>query len=284
MTKRLKAELMAALSMLIIAALMLTSTSFAWMTISKTASVEKLAVSMGTTGNMEIAMAQDGKYGEAGEVSASDSGIQTSWGAKVTKFGTATGINWPTIVSKDATNVSQFFTTKFDETGRTAGVTQALTPIPGQINNGIIPINAMVDTDGDSSTAGVSKVIGAGYAVWLRSNQHLTDVKFTLDTENIDVKRADGSSADITGDDVTVAVSLYKFPENTADDTLYSTITPVVINSGDEFELYANTEAMALISIGVKGDKLIAADFTSGAALTITGVEVKFSSAQLEAY
>ena len=279
MTRKTKTELIAAVSMLLVAAVMLSSASFAWMTISTSAAIEDLEISMGTSGNMEIAIAKDGKFGEVAEVTADDHNSQYTWGSIVNAYTSTQGINWPTIVSGGA-----YYTTAYDSTGRTNGVTQQLTLSTGTVNNGVAQVQAQVD---DGTGVKVNKTIAAGYAAWIRTNQTIDDVTVAV-SGDITVSGGGNREVSLTSDDVSVAVNLYKFPTNAVKGTGFSEtgkgITQTTITSGSSFSLDANVPAMVLVSIGIKGDKLIAADFTSGSALTIKGVDVKFTSAKLANY
>ena len=280
MTKRLKAELVAALSMLIIAALMLTTASFAWMTISTNAAVSNVAVDMGVSGNMEIAKASTGAFGEIEEVTADDHASQHTWGAKVTDFTSAKGINFPTKVSGGA-----YYTTAYDENGRTAGVTQLLEHEVGTMEDGVVATTAnLANVSGGS--VNIEKTIAAGYGVWIRTNQNLTDVAFTITGTPV-VKRVTTGGTRVSVPElasyVKVNVVLCTFAATTAKDTPYDDDNSVVLNSGDKFELQANVPALAIINVSIDGEKLVASDFTSGAALSIEGVSIKFESDQLKA-
>ena len=295
MTKRLKAELVAALSMLIIAALMLTTASFAWMTISTAPEVTQLAVSMGTTSNLEIARASAGKFGEVDEVGEDNHGDQTKWGAKVTDFSQADGINWPVKVSGTGVGVDsvEFYTTQYDETGRTNGLHKIDTVTPEDtMVNGVLKYYGTIKKGANWTNPEASKVIAAGYGVWLRTNQDLTadadQVKMELKTNNITISAWDADTSDyvvldesvISKTAVSVTAKVYSFAGKDHDENVsYKGATGSVnVKDGGKFALSANEEKLVVLMVTIDGASLPASSFTSGAGLKVEGIEVKFSS------
>ena len=79
--KHLKAKLMAAISMLLVATVMLTSASFAWFSISTNPEVTNISASLSGNGNLEVALANRNQAEPtATQQDASDSGKNERWG------------------------------------------------------------------------------------------------------------------------------------------------------------------------------------------------------------
>ena len=79
--KHLKAKLMAAISMLLVATVMLTSASFAWFSISTKPEVTDIKASLSGNGNLEVALAdENGNAPTNGAGTAKESGYNQKWG------------------------------------------------------------------------------------------------------------------------------------------------------------------------------------------------------------
>lgn len=112
MKKTTKKELVAALAMLLVAAVMMTSASFAWFTITQTPEVEKVGVQMNGLQNLEIARAtrasvEGGKYflespTEAALYQAQDEHADVFWGNSILSFAKLAEIKVPSVLSRGA--------------------------------------------------------------------------------------------------------------------------------------------------------------------------------------
>lgn len=85
--KHLKAKLMGAVVMLLISALMLSTASYAWFTISTAPEISGIDTGMAANGNLEIALASDANFttepGTVGPDTTTTNGKNTYWGNMV---------------------------------------------------------------------------------------------------------------------------------------------------------------------------------------------------------
>ena len=158
--KYLKQKLMAAVAMLVISTIMLTSASYAWFTISTAPEVQTVTTTITANQNFEIALGTDGNKAPE-ETKVDDSTKDYTWGATITSLTDQEfkGLG-PAVV-----NGSALETVKYGSDGRPAaqvGVTR------GTITNGIADIK---DPEGN--------VIGWTILVWLRTNVDTANKKVT---------------------------------------------------------------------------------------------------------
>ena len=194
MSKKTRAELISAIAMLLVAAIAMTSASFAWFTLS-TAPEVAVEVQMGTTANLEIARASSGAWKTSGtaigdeevitEVTSNDairsadgkSLREFTWGSKVSTYEGGEGINFPVMASGG----SFYYPEYSEDDGRTMGLNNVLAPsnilVSGRAVQGVQAYKANVYTVGKDTSANSvtsTKAVAVGYQAWLRSNQNVT--------------------------------------------------------------------------------------------------------------
>ena len=108
----LKAKVMSALAMLVIAAIMLTSASFAWYTVSQQGDLNKVKVQMEAVDNLEIAVASESELAEVGLGDAETKG-QKAWGTTATYDEDGATLSQLATMSDGALK-----TVSYDDTGR----------------------------------------------------------------------------------------------------------------------------------------------------------------------
>lgn len=219
--KSLKSKLMAAGAMLMISAVMLTSASFAWFTVSTAPEISDIDVTMEATKNLEIAKATD-KTTAPSEVTVNDSDSEAKWGAKVTSF-TGT-LQFPATVDSNAIK-----TVQYDAGGRTNGLIAATAPT--DLAAGVGYYTADIK-QGDTELLADAKV-AAVFGVWLRSNI-ATDVTAT-------VTDADGVAVDSKWGVIVANASGVPYASNT-------------------IALTADTATLVQVIIYVDGEQVKAAD------------------------
>lgn len=89
--KNLKTKLMASIASLAIATVLMTSSSFAWFTISTAPEIKGISTRVAANGNLEIALASDGSGTAPSASGTADTGKNTAWGnlVDVTAYFTA---------------------------------------------------------------------------------------------------------------------------------------------------------------------------------------------------
>ena len=170
----MKKKLFVSTMSLIMAIVLMTSTSFAWFTVSTAPEVQNIKVQMTATRNLEIAEATDMGEHAPGEVAANDTGDETKWGAVVT-FGAANAaaqtVNFPATIDSSALK-----TINYGTDGRTAGLTATVTT-PTTLTNGVGKYTASVTMPSGGTDP---KDIAIVYGCWLRSNVSVTDLVMTI--------------------------------------------------------------------------------------------------------
>lgn len=154
----MKKKLFVSAMSLIMAIVLMTSTSFAWFTVSTAPEVSSMEVELAATKNLEIAKGTTAGA-EPGEVTADDHGDETKFGATVTTFTKAT-LDIPATYTSSAIK-----SVKYDTDGRTNGLNSA--------TQGTV-------ASGQSVWLVDSKSCAADFLVWLRTNQTSGNLTATL--------------------------------------------------------------------------------------------------------
>lgn len=160
--KHLKQKLMAATAMLMVSAVMLTTSTYAWFAISTEAEVSDVSTTMTAYESLEIALANPN--GTVADTSSDDDGSDTTWGATV---GTNTSLDFDsTPIELPATydlttSDSMISTISYDtDEGRPSGyVAGAVTYSATTLGTGTI-----------TSTGSDAEVIGHAISFQLRTN------------------------------------------------------------------------------------------------------------------
>ena len=98
----LKTKLVASVTMLAVAAIMLTSASFAWYTVSTKGTVGEIDVEMKATKNLEIARAVDGADTEVPDPKEGDASLgDKTWGSTVFTDATASQLDYVACTQSD---------------------------------------------------------------------------------------------------------------------------------------------------------------------------------------
>jgi len=256
----LKRKVMASAAMLLVAAIMMTSSSFAWYTLSKQGEVEKIQVSMSATDNLEIAKADKGTSAEKAsmsnlKVNAGDNDSEYTWGSKVTQWDYSLATVSVPATSSNGTIKSMYYA----DDGRADDLREAQVPAPKQLNSGI---RKMAVNIASSSTAPTNyKDCAVQYAVWVRSNNDLDDCQVLLD------------AASLTDDRIAISYAVYSNGiENNPDG--------LITRDGKKyFTLTANVPKLVVITGFVDGDKVDAADVIDG--ITVSDIHVLIKSDKL---
>lgn len=140
----MKKKLFVSVMSLVMAVILMTSTSFAWFTVSQTATTGDLQVSMAAVTNVEIAKGAD----QPQEVTADDSGNEGAWGATI-------GFTATSEMKNLATYDGGIMTVKYGTDGRTAGLEAAASAGSG---------DATIYTNGKGENVAIC------YDFWVRSN------------------------------------------------------------------------------------------------------------------
>lgn len=107
-----------------IAVSMLTTVSFAWLTLSANPEVSSVDTSIASNGNLEIALATGttDNYAPPGESQVGDSGINTTWGNLINlgsgDYGLENIVLRPALLNRSDLNASPLHGPVYDETGR----------------------------------------------------------------------------------------------------------------------------------------------------------------------
>ena len=234
----MKKKLFVSAMSLVMAIVLMTSTSFAWFTVSTAPEVSDIDVTMTATKNLEIAKASTNMTTAPSEVAVGDAGDETKWGAKISSF-TAT-VDFPAI------NDSGIKTISYDASGRVNSAYVAATA-PTALIDGVGYYTADIKA-GDTTVKSAAKV-AAVFGVWLRSNVACTGTTnaVTVNTTGSDTKW-DIVLADASG-------------------------TPLANN---KVELAANTAKFVQVIVFVKGNEVKAANVATD--LKIENVKLEFSS------
>lgn len=180
--KYLKQKLMAAVAMLAVSTVMLTSASYAWFTISVTPEVKTVTTTVTSNENFEIALGTTGTTVDpdayattaANNVTAYNTTTDDhTWGATVTSLTELEGLGPATIND----NVVQ--TTLYGEDGRPAGYVN-VTEV-GSMADGV---QKLADAEGN--------IVGQKILFWLRSN---VTGAVTADVTGITLETAIGTAA-----------------------------------------------------------------------------------------
>lgn len=212
--KHLKTKLMAAVAMLLVATVMLTSASFAWFTISTNPEVANLKATINSNENLEIAL--DGGSGTAPSASAvGDSGYNETWGNLVdlkTYFANASIALKPVLptVATDKKSIS-FAYPKFGLDGRIKE-TAALTRLQADDGTESGTDKTFLDfggvfTHGDhASTKTGDPVWCFEVDYWLRSNQALNVGLSEATARDDSSSGEDGLGSWVSDKNITVAI------------------------------------------------------------------------------
>ena len=243
----MKKKLFVSVMSLVMAIILMTSTSFAWFTVSTAPEVQNIKVQMTATKNLEIAEAKDMGTTKPSEVTKSDGTDETTWGAVVT-FGAADAaaqtVNFPATIDSSALK-----TINYGTDGRTAGLTATVTP-PTTLTAGVGKYTASVTMPSGSPE---SKDIAIVYGCWLRSNVSVDDLKMTITPP--------------TGAKFSVA---YKIGTT-------GTLTKAASNEVTGLSLTADAETFVQIILYVDGESVNAKDVDTG--IGPETFKVEFSSA-----
>ena len=161
----LKTKLVASVTMLAVAAIMLTSASFAWYTVSTQGDVARVNVQLEAHDSLEIAA----KATEPGEIKVGDAGDQTTWGGTVAFMGE----NVFATLSQLATYNNGFKTADYDLDGR---IKDDLVAVETQLT--APTYTATGATPAKLGRAGATEACVATYDFWVRTNvETATSVK-----------------------------------------------------------------------------------------------------------
>ncbi len=271
--KYLKQKLMAAVAMLAVSTVMLTSASYAWFTISVTPEVKTVTTNITANENFEIAWGTDAlttpdEYFAAlteTDKATNTTGKDNTWGATITSIPALTGLG----PAKVDTTEKTIQTVEYGEDGRPAGlknVNRALFgTTPTTIANGVAPIKDFDDN-----------VIGQTILVWLRTN---VAGSVTVDVSNV-------SMAVAAGDDrkhlVKTAFEVCTFNDTTVVAT--GKVVEAVVGANDVRtaslgSFAANTAIPVLVHVYLDGDVVTNADIASDYLVTLGSI--KFTNDQI---
>lgn len=162
--KYLKQKLMAAVAMLVISTIMLTSASYAWFTISTAPEVTSVSSKITVNENFEIALGTTSTDETPEEITGAEDGLisddisrDQTWGATITSFGTLTGDDVLSGLGPAVAEGSSLKTVTYGADGRPTGI-EAEVDVPEDFDNGVGDL-----MDGEN-------IIGKTILVWLRSN------------------------------------------------------------------------------------------------------------------
>ena len=317
MSKKTRAELISAIAMLLVAAIAMTSASFAWFTLS-TAPEVAVEVQMGTTANLEIARASSGAWLSSGttvgdstlitEVTSNDALRlgddlrEFAWGSRVSNFEGAEGINFPVVPTTGSFNYAYPY---YGEDGRTEGLKNGFLAGAMQAGDavmGVRPYTTDIYTVTSASTSTREKTVAVGYMVWLRSNQDVEDLTMTAISEGTHFLEwvPTGTAVDGVAIGEATWASIHK--DNSASYTAIKTnmadmssdvnftvrvhattgaiASPTVIDD-EEFvvpKLNANEPLLVEVLVTVGGEHVFARHLTEDQQLKITGFSMQFKS------
>ena len=240
----MKKKLFVSAMSLIMAIVLMTSTSFAWFTVSTAPEVSDIDVTMTATKNLEIAKATTGlaAANAPAEVDVGDAGTETKWGAKITSF-TGT-VDFPAI------NSSGIKTISYDANGRVNADYVAATE-PNALTDGVGYYTADIKYGTNTILSGAK--VAAVFGVWLRSN-----VSTTVTTS---VTGANGVAINNSKWDIVLA---------------NASGTPLTNN---EVSLTADTATAVQVIVFAKGTEVKATDVDTE--LKIENIKLTFSSTDI---
>lgn len=161
--KHLKQKLMAAVSMLMVSFLMLTSASYAWFTISVTPEVKSITTTVQANENFEIARGTTDGTAPSETTNVDDGSItdpiakDQTWGATVTSLTELKGLGPAKLSTLTGASAATINAAQYGTDGRPTGLA-ALTS-GGPMDDGV---ETLIDGEGH--------VIGQKILLWLRSN------------------------------------------------------------------------------------------------------------------
>ena len=243
----MKKKLFVSTMSLIMAIVLMTSTSFAWFTVSTAPEVTSIEVTMEATKNLEIAKATNNST-EPAEVGVGDATTgETTWGAKVTSFSGAV-LNFP--AKMDGTALK---TISYAADGRVAALDTAITISP-TLAEGKASITQTI-TNGPTDAK-----VAAVYGVWLRSNVAQT------------------VTAEVNSTGLTVTPAAAWADEKTNADAIKVAVSDGS-TIGNTIDLTANTAKLVYIIVYMDGDAVIAKSVPAD--LTIKGIKVTFNGSEM---
>ena len=241
----MKKKLFVSVMSLVMAIVLMTSTSFAWFTVSTAPEVSDIDVTMTATKNLEIAKAGSNMTTPPAEVAVGDAGTETKWGAKITTF--AGTVDFPAI------NSSGIKTISYDASGRVNADYVAATA-PNALTDGVGYYTADIKYGTNTILSGAK--VAAVFGVWLRSNVSTTVTTSVTDANGVAIKNSEW--------DIVLA---------------NASGTPLTNN---EVSLTANTATAVQVIIFAKGDQVEAADVASD--LKIENIKLTFSSTDITSF
>lgn len=266
-----KNKLFAAIAMLVVAAVAMTGTSFAWFTISTAPAVKNLDVEMAATRNFEIAAVSGNPTvltDAPSEPAPGDSPDETKWGA-VVSFSSSASLVFPMTITNGGTGTDDYYSVYYGETGRVDGVRKATL---GTFNtSGVAYYMANIATT-EALGSEVKVTCGAVYGVWLRSNVDCTaEVSmsgFTLKKGTTEVLATDddyvrlSSAASVTAKFIDLTKAVGEAGRET------------IIEDGENKGMNANQAYLVYITVFFDGDYLYAKDIADG--LSVTDFSIEF--------
>lgn len=258
--KHLKQKLMAAVAMLMVSFLMLTSASYAWFTISVTPEVKNITTTVQANENFEIALGTDDEV-EPGETDHDD-GLKDdptekdqTWGATVTSLTELKGLGPAELGTLEGASEATINVAEYGDDGRPAGLA-AVTP--GTIEDGVA---TLTDAEGH--------VVGQKILLWLRSN---TKGNVTVEVSGIDF----GDEAD--SDKVQIA---FQWTKDGAIQTVGAADSDGVRSLTFDDEIEANTATAVYVYIYLEGDNVTNADVAEEVDVVIESI--KFTNDEVDA-
>lgn len=285
----MKKKLFAASISLTMAFIMMVSSSFAWYTVSTTAALNNVEVTMTAYNNLEIASGtvDNGKLIAPVEVTANDGNNFATWGAIVQ--GGKVNLEFPAF----KTGAGDIATIVYNDTGRTTNVNPANGTLGGFLADQTTgAITGFYSADNTNDNVANAKKIAAVYPVWLRTNVKggITDLTVGISKESVKVS--------VNGNDPTLASGVNtSLKKNQTDYYTFAEALEVelVIPKNDDFTAGANiaaitktanaetytlaqdTATLAYVVVYLKGDMIGATDVDKK--LDFTGIAVNFTSA-----
>lgn len=198
--KYLKQKLMASLAMVLVAATMMGTSTYAWFAISTAPEIGSISTLMEASGSLEIALGKTGADNEVAGTTLDDGDIddQTerdqTWGQSITSVAHTTGLQFPATIDSDTLSVPTYA-----DDGRPTS-TMAAATMPDTYADGVGTATAKITVN----SVETEYVVANSTLVWLRSNVNVADLVASWDQTNFAVKGATDST--ITKDDIGVAV------------------------------------------------------------------------------
>lgn len=270
--KYLKQKLMAAVAMLAVSTVMLTSASYAWFTISVTPEVQNIGTSINANENFEIALGTDWATDPDAYFNnlttkdiANTTGDDHNWGATITSL-TALGNGLgPAIINAEKTDIAS---TIYAADGRPAGLTEVTTEN--------LAIAAAADKDGVAVLEdNDGNPIGYKIVLWVRSN---VAGKVSVAVDGIKINSVASSAGKVqvafqwNGGNIVPSVTNQTDGKGSVAELgeIYATGTTTPINTAIPVNMY----------IYLQGDKVSNADMAEE--LTVTIDKVTFTNAGID--